>query len=65
MSVYLLVLLGGQSIGSPAVGRLVDHFGARAALLSCGAAIVLAALVCGLAIAHARVPAARRHALAR
>jgi hypothetical protein len=29
MSVYLLVLLGGQAIGSPVVGWLIDHYGAR------------------------------------
>jgi MFS family permease len=52
MSVYLLLLLGGQAIGNPLVGLLVDHAGARLALALCGALIGLAAVAAGLAIAH-------------
>ena len=29
MSVYILVLLGGQAVGGPAVGWLIVQFGAR------------------------------------
>ncbi|HEX8509996.1 MAG TPA: MFS transporter [Propionibacteriaceae bacterium] len=51
MSVYILVLLGGQSIGSPAVGWLIDHFGARPSMFLCGGLITLLALASGLAMA--------------
>ncbi len=52
MSVYLLVLLGGQAIGSPTVGWLIDHFGARPSMLLCGGLVVGVALMSGLAMAH-------------
>lgn len=52
MSVYILVLLGGQSIGSPVVGWLIDHVGARPSMLLCGGLIALVALVAGLAMAR-------------
>ncbi len=52
MSVYLLVLLGGQAIGSPTVGWLIDHFGARPSMLLCGGLVVGVALLSGLAMAH-------------
>ena len=52
MSVYILVLLGGQAIGGPAVGWLIDHFGARSTMFSCGGLIVLLAAVAGAALAH-------------
>ncbi|HEX2856055.1 MAG TPA: MFS transporter [Propionibacteriaceae bacterium] len=34
MSVYIIVLLGGQAIGGPVMGRFVDAVGGRTALLS-------------------------------
>ena len=52
MGVYILVLLGGQAIGSPAVGWLIDHFGARESLLLCGGLVALVALGSGLAMAR-------------
>lgn len=52
MSVYLLVLLGGQAVGSPAVGWLIDHFGARPSMLLCGGLVTGVALLSGLAMAH-------------
>lgn len=52
MSVYLLVLLGGQAIGSPAVGWLIDQFGARPSMLLCGGLVVGVALLSGMAMAH-------------
>ncbi|HLT59592.1 MAG TPA: MFS transporter [Microlunatus sp.] len=52
MSVYLLVLLGGQAIGSPAVGWLIDHFGARPSLLLCGGLVAGVSILSGLAMAH-------------
>jgi MFS family permease len=53
MSVYILVLLGGQAIGSPAVGWLIDHFGARPSMFLCGGLVTMVALVTGVAIARA------------
>ena len=52
MSVYVLVLLGGQAIGGPAVGWLIDQFGARSSMFLCGGLIVLLATVAGAAMAH-------------
>nr|WP_239579217.1 MFS transporter [Microlunatus panaciterrae] len=52
MSVYLLVLLGGQAIGSPAVGWLIDHFGARPSLFLCGGLVAVVAMVSGLGMAR-------------
>jgi MFS family permease len=52
MSVYVLVLLGGQAIGGPAMGWLIDQFGARSSMLCCGCLIVLLATVAGAAMAH-------------
>jgi MFS family permease len=52
MSVYLMVLLGGQAIGAPAVGWLVDHIGARESMLGCGAMVALVATAAGLAMAR-------------
>jgi MFS family permease len=58
MSVYILVLLGGQAIGGPAVGWCIDHFGARSSMFGCGGLIVLLAVGAGAAMArrsHLRV----------
>ena len=58
MSVYILVLLGGQAIGGPAVGWCIDHFGARSSMFACGGLIVLLAVGAGAAMArrsHLRV----------
>ena len=52
MSVYILVLLGGQAIGGPAVGWLIDNFGARPSMFLCGGLVSLMALLTGLAIAR-------------
>lgn len=52
MSVYLLVLLGGQAIGGPSVGWLIDHVGARPSMLACGSLVVLMAGAAGLAMAR-------------
>lgn len=50
MSVYLLVLLGGQAIGGPAVGWLIDHVGARPSMLLCGGLVAVVAGAAGLAM---------------
>jgi MFS family permease len=52
MSVYILVLLGGQAVGGPAVGWLIDHFGARPSMFLCGGLVSLMALLTGVAIAR-------------
>ena len=52
MSVYLLVLLGGQAIGGPAVGWLIDHVGARPSMFACGGLVALVAVAAGLAMAR-------------
>ena len=52
MSVYLLVLLGGQAVGGPSVGWLIDHFGARVSMLGCGALVAVVATTAGLAMAR-------------
>ena len=46
------MLLGGQAIGGPAVGWLIDHFGARPSLFPCGGLVALVAA--GAAMAMAR-----------
>ena len=52
MGVYLLVLLGGQALGGPAVGWLIDHFGTRESMFGCGTLVALVSVVVGLAIAR-------------
>jgi MFS family permease len=52
MSVYLLVLLGGQALGGPSVGWLIDHYGARASMLGCGSLVAVVAVSAGLAMAR-------------
>ena len=52
MSVYLMVLLGGQAIGGPAVGWLVDNVGARESMFACGAMVALVSTAAGLAMAR-------------
>jgi len=52
MSVYLLVLLGGQAVGGPVVGRLIDAFGARSSMLLCGGLLTVLAMTAGLAMAR-------------
>ncbi len=52
MSVYILVLLGGQAVGGPSVGWLIDHFGARPSMFLCGGLVALVAIGSGLAMAR-------------
>lgn len=52
MSVYVLVLLGGQAIGGVTVGAVIDHFGPRIGMLLNGAMIILLTSVCAAAMAH-------------
>jgi len=52
MGVYLLVLLGGQAVGGPCVGWLIDHYGARASMFGCGSLVALVSVGVGLVIAR-------------
>jgi MFS family permease len=52
MGLYILVLLGGQAIGSPTVGWLIDHIGARTSMLACGGLLALVALGSGIMMAR-------------
>lgn len=52
MSVYVLVLLGGQAIGGVTIGAVIDHFGPRTGMLLNGAVIILLTSVCAAVMAH-------------
>jgi len=52
MSLYVLVLLGGQAIGGPVMGQVVDHFGAHVGMVVGGGVPAVAALVVGLVLAR-------------
>ncbi|MGI3779571.1 MAG: MFS transporter [Janthinobacterium lividum] len=52
MGVYLLVLLGGQALGGPCVGWLIDHYGARASMFGCGGLVTVVSIGVGLVIAR-------------
>lgn len=52
MAVYVLVLLGGQALGGPLMGTLVDLAGAQTAMLLSGLVPALAAAGIGLLLAH-------------
>jgi MFS family permease len=56
MSLYVLVLLGGQAIGGPLMGAIVEHWGPHLGLLVSGIVPAIAALVIGIHLA-------RRHEL--
>ncbi|MFJ3036093.1 MFS transporter [Curtobacterium pusillum] len=52
MSLYVLVLLGGQAIGGPFMGQIVDHFGAHVGMVVAGGVPAAAAAVVGLVLAR-------------
>jgi MFS family permease len=52
MSLYVLVLLGGQAIGGPLMGQIVDHFGAHVGMIVAGGMPALAAAVVGMVLAR-------------
>jgi MFS family permease len=52
MGVYLLVLLGGQALGGPCVGWLIDHYGARTSMFGCGSLVTVVSVGVGLVIAR-------------
>lgn len=54
MALYMLVFLGTNPLGAPAVGWLAEHFGARASLVLGGLVSVVAALAVGALAARWR-----------
>ncbi|MET0859992.1 MAG: MFS transporter, partial [Microbacterium sp.] len=52
MSLYVLVLLGGQAIGGPLMGFIVEHVGAHAGMVVSGGVPALAAAIVGLVLAR-------------
>jgi MFS family permease len=52
MSLYIMVLIGGQAIGGPMLGWLSEHINPHAALLVAGGVPVLAAVTVGVILAR-------------
>jgi len=52
MSLYVLVLLGGQAIGGPLMGWIVETFGAHVGMIVSGAMPALAAAIVGIVLAR-------------
>jgi MFS family permease len=52
MSLYVLVLLGGQAIGGPLMGLIVEHFGAHVGLVLSGGVPALAAAIAAIVLAR-------------
>ena len=52
MSLYVLVLLGGQAIGGPLMGQIVDRFGAHVGMMVAGGVPAAAAAVIALVLAR-------------
>jgi MFS family permease len=68
MSLYWMVVIGGQAIGGPLMGWIAQQFGARTALMISGAVPAIAAIVIALVLARSgrlriRVSLARRESL--
>lgn len=53
MSVYVLVLLGGQAIGGPLMGWVVERFGPQLGMLISGVIPAAAAVIIGILVARA------------
>jgi MFS family permease len=51
MSVYVLVLLGGQAIGGPIMGSIVEHYGPHVGMAISGLVPALAAVAIGIHLA--------------
>lgn len=51
MSLYIMVLIGGQALGGPLMGWLAEHWGVQWATVVAGAMPALAAVVIGLVLA--------------
>ncbi len=52
MSLYIMVLIGGQALGGPLMGWLAEHWGVQGATLVAGGMPALAALVFALILAR-------------
>jgi MFS family permease len=52
MSLYVMVLLGGQALGGPLMGWVVEQFGTHTAMMLAGGAPALAAATMGLLLAR-------------
>jgi len=52
MSLYVLVNLGGQAIGGPLMGWIVEHFGAHTGMVISGTVPALAAIAIGVVLAR-------------
>jgi MFS family permease len=52
MSIYVLVLLGGQAIGGPLMGLVVESFGTHAAMVLSGGVPALVAAITALVLAR-------------
>jgi MFS family permease len=52
MSLYILVLLGGQAVGGPVMGQIVDYLGPHLAMAISGFVPAIAALVIAVLIAR-------------
>ncbi|MBM7472806.1 MFS transporter [Subtercola frigoramans] len=52
MSVYVLLLLGGQAVGGPLMGWMVETYGAHVGMAVSGLAPVVAAVVIGIVLAR-------------
>jgi MFS family permease len=52
MSLYSIIMLGGQALGGPISGAIADTFGVHVAMTIAGAIPALAALVIGIALAR-------------
>ncbi|WP_427019044.1 MFS transporter [Pseudarthrobacter sp. P1] len=52
MSLYIMVLIGGQALGGPLMGALAEHLGPQFAMVVAGAAPAAAAVVIGLVLAR-------------
>jgi MFS family permease len=52
MALYVLVLLGGQAIGGPAMGFIVEHLGAPTGMLISGGVPLVAVSVIAVVLAR-------------
>jgi MFS family permease len=52
MSLYIMVLIGGQAVGGPMIGWMAEHLGPHTALLVSGGVPALAAMVIAVALAR-------------
>lgn len=54
MGLYMLVFIGGTTVGSPLVGAITNHFGARTGMAFCGLVSAVAAVAVGALAARRR-----------